>query len=192
MLKLYGSTTSPFVRRIRMWLANVEHQYINLQIFEGEDRALLASRNPTMKIPMIEDEGELIYDSRVIFRYLQQKQAGQPLSWEQENQLTLIDSANDSFVQLLLLQRSGIDTQADKLYFKLQRERIEATLQHLNSLVEQQQFEQWGYPEICLFCLIDWVEFRQLHNLQGVPALLAFQTKHKDRIEVASTDPRSS
>lgn len=191
MLKLYGSTTSPFVRRIRMWLANVEHQYINLQIFEGEDRALLASRNPTMKIPMLEDDGELIYDSRVIFRYLNEKYNNKALSWEEENILTLIDSANDSFVQLLLLQRSEIDTHADKLYFRLQHERINITLAHLNSLAEQQHFSGWGYPEICLFSLIDWVEFRQLHKLEGVNALLAFQSQHKDRIEVTATDPRN-
>ncbi|HCS83004.1 MAG TPA: glutathione S-transferase, partial [Alteromonas macleodii] len=45
-MKLYGSTTSPYVRRIRIVLASTEHEFLNLQIFSGEDRELLASRNP--------------------------------------------------------------------------------------------------------------------------------------------------
>ena len=80
MLKLYGSTTSPFVRRLRLWLANVEHEFINMQIFSGPDRELLASMNPTLKIPMIEDDGKVIYDSRVIFRYLSDKFSEKALS----------------------------------------------------------------------------------------------------------------
>jgi glutathione S-transferase len=55
MLKLYGSTTSPFVRRIRIWLANTEHEFVNLLIFEDQDREVLAAKNPTMKIPILED-----------------------------------------------------------------------------------------------------------------------------------------
>ncbi|MBC3765169.1 glutathione S-transferase family protein [Neptunicella marina] len=190
MLKLYGSTTSPYVRRLRMWLANVEHQFLNLQIFEGEDRELLARHNPAMKIPMIEDDGVMIYDSRVIFRYLSEKFHRQSLSWEQENILTLIDSANDSFVQLMLLKRSDIDTNEDKLYFRLQHERINATLTHLNQFIEQQALKLWGYPEICLYCLLDWVQFRQLHSLQGLHTLLDFMESHQNRIEVTATDPR--
>ena len=50
MLTLYGSTTSPYVRRLRIWLANTEHQFVNLQIFEEQDRQTLAAKNPTMKI----------------------------------------------------------------------------------------------------------------------------------------------
>lgn len=191
MLKLYGSTTSPFVRRLRLWLANVEHEFINMQIFSGPDRELLASMNPTLKIPMIEDDGKVIYDSRVIFRYLSDKFDEAPLSWQQENLLTLIDSANDSLVQSLILQRSEIEEDNNKLVFRLQNERIQSILAHLNRLVEEGEFSSWHYPEICLYCLVDWIEFRELHDLSAMPALLEFQARHNDRIEVTSTNPRN-
>ena len=190
MLKLFGSTTSPYVRRIRMWLANVEHEFINLQIFEGQDRELLASHNPTLKIPMLQDDQEMVFDSRVIFRYLTDKFAYPALSWEQENQLTLIDAANDSLVQMLILQRSEFDTEQDKLYFNLQRERVNATLAHLNDLVEQGHFNDWHYPSICLFSLVDWIQFREMHDLAGFDKLLAFHDNNVSRIEVTATDPR--
>lgn len=191
MLTLYGSTTSPFVRRLRIWLANTEHEFVNLQIFEGPDRAKLAKENPTLKIPMIKQDGQVIYDSRVIFRFLNEQYQREQLSWSQENILTLIDSANDSFVELLMLQRSGMDKDKDALFLRLQRERVDSILTHLNTLVEQGEFDQWHYPAICLYCLVDWVEFRQLHDLKGLDALKAFREKHSDRIEVTSTDPRA-
>ncbi|WP_343862167.1 glutathione S-transferase family protein [Aliiglaciecola litoralis] len=192
MIKLYGSTTSPYVRRIRMWLANTEHEFINLQIFAGKDRVILAERNPTLKIPMIEDDETVIFDSRVIFRYLSDKYQFPSLSWEQENQLTLIDAATDSLVQMLLLGRSDIDTSEDKMYFKLQRERVNSTLSHLNELVTQGHFSDWNYPSICLYSLVDWIEFRTLHDLQQMPDLLAFHNANHQRIEVTATDPRST
>ncbi|WJG08914.1 glutathione S-transferase family protein [Aliiglaciecola sp. LCG003] len=190
MIKLYGSTTSPFVRRLRMWMANMDHEFINLQIFTGKDRETLANRNPTLKIPMIECEGDVIFDSRVIYRYLTEKFDYPKPSWEQENQLTLIDAATDSLVQMLLLDRSEIDTSEDKMYFKLQRERVNSTLSHLNMLVDTGSFSDWNYPAICLFSLIDWIEFRRLHDLNDLAGLLSFHEDNAQRIEVTATDPR--
>ncbi|MEW9797117.1 glutathione S-transferase family protein [Alteromonas sp. CYL-A6] len=189
-MKLYGSTTSPYVRRIRMVLANTPHEFLNLQILSGDDRVLLASRNPAMKIPCLEDDGQMLFDSRIIYRYLADKLSHAPLSWEAENQLTLIDAATDSFVQLLMLTRSDIDTSQDRLHFRLQRERIEEVFSALESQLEQGGFSGWHYPEICLFSLVDWVEFRELHSLAAYPQLRAFRDRHIDRIEVTATDPR--
>ncbi len=194
MLKLYGSTTSPYVRRLRIWLANTDHEFINLQIFSEQDRRLLAAKNPTMKIPMLEDVTNdvtrVIFDSRIIYRYLTDKFDDPLLSWEQENQLTLIDSANDSLVQMFILSNSDIQPDEDKLYFKLQKERVNAVLVHLNDMVANQQFASWNYPAVCLYCLVDWIEFRNLHNMQGLTDLLAFHDDNLQRIEVTATDPR--
>ncbi|MBE1301941.1 MAG: glutathione S-transferase family protein [Alteromonadaceae bacterium] len=190
MMKLYGSTTSPYVRRIRMLLANVEHEFINMQIFAGKDRDVLLEKNPTLKIPMLEDGEDIIYDSRVIFRYLANKYDLPALTWKQENLLTVIDSINDSLVQLLLLQRSEIESADDKLYFKLQNERVAHAFNHLNEEVLAGEFEHWEYPTICLFCLVDWTAFRQLHDLSDYSHLLDFAADHKERIEASATDPR--
>jgi len=194
MLKLYGSTTSPYVRRLRIWLANTDHEFINLKIFSEQDRRLLAAKNPTMKIPMLEDVTDDvtrgIFDSRIIYRYLTDKFDDPLLSWEQENQLTLIDSANDSLVQMFILSNSDIQPDEDKLFFKLQKERVNAVLVQLNEMVASHQFVSWNYPAVCLYCLVDWIEFRNLHNMQGLTDLLAFHDDNVQRIEVTATDPR--
>lgn len=195
MLKLYGSTTSPYVRRLRIWLANTHHEFVNLKVFEQKDREQLIVKNPTMKIPMLEDieenKAQTIFDSRVIYRYLNEKFQYPTLSWQQENQLTLIDSANDSLVQMFILAQSDIKADEDVLFFKLQKERINAVLLHLNEMAANGQFSSWNYPAVCLFCMIDWIEFRNLHNLKGLTDLLLFHENNAQRIEATATDPRT-
>ncbi|WP_296052737.1 glutathione S-transferase family protein [uncultured Alteromonas sp.] len=189
-MKLYGSTTSPYVRRIRLFFADKDIEFINMDIFAGPGRELLRAKNPALKVPMLEDGELIIYDSRVVFRYLSEKFTLTPLSWPEENRLTLIDAANDTFVQLMMLKRSDIANQPDKLFFKLNNERIETLLTTLNAEVAAGHFSQWDYPAICLFCLIDWVTFRALTRFESYPALLAFWQQQQTQVDIAKTDPR--
>lgn len=189
-MQLYGSTTSPYVRRIRILLAQVQHEFINLDIYQGPGRDTLASKTPTLRVPCLEDDGQMIYDSRVIYRYLAEKYHYTPLSWDQENQLTLVDEICDSFVALFQLSKSGIVSGEDVMFIRIQKERIQASFKALDEQVSAGQFDTWNYPAICLYALIDWVEFRELHKLSGLDQLKAFREKHVDRIEVTATDPR--
>ena len=190
-MKLFGSTTSPYVRRIRLFMANTEHEFIDMQIFAGKDRETLAAKNPTLKIPMLEDEAALIYDSRVIYRYLCDKFDMPGISWEKENVLTMIDAANDSLVQMLILKRSDIDTSQDQMYFNIQRERVNTILSELDKLAAKGEFDEWDYASICAYCLVDWIAFREMHDLSPFSSLLAMHEKHQNKIEVTATDPRS-
>lgn len=189
-MKLYGSTSSPFVRRLRVFLADKPYEFVTLNIFEAADREILTRLNPTHKIPMLQDGEQVVFDSGIIYRYLAQKFAIAPLTWLQENTLTTINAANDSFVELLLCKRSGFNVEEDKLFFKLQRDRVAATLKVLNQKVLEGEFNDWNYLSISLFCLVDWVMFRELFDLSKLSALVEFRTKHLDKPAVAQTDPR--
>ncbi|MDO6428185.1 glutathione S-transferase family protein [Thalassotalea sp. 1_MG-2023] len=189
-MKLLGSTTSPFVRRLRVYLTDKEYEFINLDIFAEQDRALLTTNNPTKKIPALIDGELCIYDSRVIYRYLANKFSEDSLSWQQENLLTLIDSVNDSLVSMLLLKRSNIDTAQDALFFNLQRERTESVLTTLDKAVAEGQFNNWHYPAICLWCLLDWVDFRELAEWRSYTHLVQFFEQNSTRAILAKTDPR--
>ncbi|SFL86488.1 glutathione S-transferase family protein [Marinobacter zhejiangensis] len=190
-MKLVGSTTSPYARRIRLLLAGTPHDFVNLDIYGG-DRDELRRQTPALKIPMLEDNGQVLYDSRVIARYLSPKLGLPPLNWDQENQLTLVDAANDSFVTLLLSKRSGIDIDQDSLFYTLQHERVTRTLNALAEQVEAGDFDHWNYPAICLYCLVDWIDFRDLLEGKAAPVLLAYRDRCRDRPGVVETDPRVS
>jgi len=189
-MKLIGSTTSPYVRRLRMWMSEIEHGFEKVDIFNSVDRERLVASNPTLKVPMLEDDSRTILDSGAIYRYLTKKLNKPELSWEQTNLLTLIDSVNDSLVQMFLLSRSDIDTSADKFYFRLQRERFDVIFAELDKAAEKGDFVQWNYASISLFCLLDWVSFRERYDYSALPNLLAFHTLVSENKEAQATDPR--
>lgn len=188
-MKLLGSTTSPYVRRIRLLLGDKDYEFVNLDIY-GENRDQLRRSNPALKIPMLVDGDLEIFDSRVIARYLSEKQNLPALSWHQENQLTIIDAANDSAVILLLSKRSGIDTESGAMFYELQKERIMTTFRTLAAMVDAGEFETWNYPAICLYCLVDWVDFRDLVDFAGVESLISFRDRMQSQPYVEATDPR--
>lgn len=189
-MKLYGSQTSPYVRRIRLLLADSPYDFIKLNILEGADRETLAAMNPTMRIPMLEDDGHIIFDSGVIYRFLVAKTKTGSLSWYQENQLTVINAVNDSLVMLFQCSRSGLDTNEDKLFYNLQRERIVTSLFVLEQQAANAEFANWSYPAMALYSLLDWIMFRDLLELDDYPALLAFVSSNKQQPKVAESDPR--
>jgi glutathione S-transferase len=189
-MKLYGSQTSPYVRRIRLLLATTAHEFINLNIFAAEGRQTLAAINPALRIPMLDDAGQVIFDSGVIYRYLAPKLGIAALSWYQENQLTVINAVSDSLVMLLQCSRSGFDTNDDKLFFNLQRERVATSLYVLEQQADNGEFAQWDYVAMALYSLVDWTLFRELMEFDDYPALLAFLAQNKSQPMIKDSDPR--
>lgn len=191
-MKLYGSITSPYVRRLRLFLYEKDYEFINLDIFSESDRELLTKANPAQKIPFLNDHGINIFDSNVIFRYLTKKFKLEDLSWQQENELTLINAINDSMVSMLILQRSDIKVDQSGLFFDLQRERAETVFKELDKLAENNKFEQWNYVAISLFCLLDWLDFRKMFNWQEFKNLQSFYKKQLSKPCIKETDPRNA
>lgn len=189
MITLYGSVTSPYVRRLRILLEDHDYEFSNVQLFNPEHRSMLKEKNPTLKIPMLQDGEKVIFDSRVIFRYVTEKLGLPAISWEQENLLTLIDSANDSLVQMYILSNSGIDTSEDLLYFNVQRERLGEVFQALEKEAQNGAFNHWDYPAICLYCMLDWINFRNLYDFSGYVAVSKFYADNKERSIVKETVP---
>ena len=189
-MQLYGSTTSPYVRRLKIWLHDNDYEFIELDIMSKEGHQLLKQKNPTLKVPVLFDADQAIYDSNVIYRYLNQKFSREKLSWDDENNLTLINAANDSFVELLLLDRSGISPDSDVMFIKRQIARNKGLMPLLNEKVANGEFDQWHYPSISLYCLVDWIMFRELFDVSELTALTEFVKKHQNKAGVKESDPR--
>lgn len=189
MLKLIGSVTSPFVRRTRLVLAQQqrEYEFVNINILGDADREALAQYTPAMKIPVLVDGDQAIYDSRVIERYLS-KNAPSPRDWSEENLLTLIDAVNDSMVPLFMLKRSGIEDQS-LLICKLQQQRIDQTLTVLAQEAKLGRFELWNYPTICLLSLVEWAQMRELESFEHYPSILEAVETHQQQRGVEETKP---
>lgn len=178
---LYGSKTSPFVRRIRVMLESIPYDFRELNIFEGQDAVDLNKINPINQIPVLVDGENTIWDSRVIFNYLNSIHRFQNIDWKDENLLTAIDGAMSAAVSLLMLKRSGINTQEPYMYIVRQKDRIESILDYLKPYITNEAMKEWNFHTISLYCFLDWALFRDLIKIDHRPECLALLEKYKPK-----------
>jgi glutathione S-transferase len=70
-MKLIGSNSSPFVRKVRVVLAEKKLDYVLLEEDVWADDTKIAESNPLGKVPcLIMEGGDALFDSRVIVEYL--------------------------------------------------------------------------------------------------------------------------
>jgi len=70
-MKLIGSTTSPYVRKVRAVMAEKKLEYTFVTEDVWSDGTAISSSNPLGKVPCLVMEGaEALFDSRVIVEYL--------------------------------------------------------------------------------------------------------------------------
>lgn len=183
---LYGSQTSPFVRRIRILMEGLDYQFKEMNIF-GEDAEELNKINPINQIPVLVDAETTIWDSRQIFNYLNAFHRFQNMDWDDENRLTAIDGAMNSAVSLLLMQRSGINTNEPIMFAQRQKERIESILEYLNPYIKNEAMNDWNFHAISLYCFLDWGQFRNLIDLSNKPDCLALLEKYSNKEIIKKT-----
>ena len=71
MLKLIGATTSPYVRKVRIVMAEKKLEYTFVEENVWAVDTTITHSNPLGKVPcLILDAGEALFDSRVIVEYL--------------------------------------------------------------------------------------------------------------------------
>jgi len=78
-LTVYGTPLSTYVRTVRLLLeeAKADYELKTVNIFKGENNsAEYLAKNPFGKVPTLEVEGELIYETPAITGYLDQTIAG--------------------------------------------------------------------------------------------------------------------
>jgi len=184
---LYGSKTSPFVRRLRVLMENTPYDFKELSIFEGQDAITLNKINPLNQIPVLVDGEQNIWDSRVIFNHLNSKHHFQKMGLDEENLLTAIDGAMNSGVSLLLMKRSGINTNEPFMYVQRQKERIESVLDYLKPFIQDRGLKTWDFHSMSLYCFLDWATFRELISIEHRPDCQNFLKHYQEKPILIST-----
>ncbi len=186
---LYGSLTSPYVRRIRLFMEGMDYEFRTINIFDPEFRASFRAVSPIKRLPVLQDGEDVIFDSHIIYQYLRQKQ-GLPVAPLREcNQVSVIDAVVDSCITLLLGQRSGLSVDEDHLLFRLQRERLPDSLAWLAGEAETGGFDDWHYGTMCLVAMLDWLAFREFSGPEQYPVLQRVSAAHAARAIVRETLP---
>lgn len=66
--RLLGSLTSPFVRRLRLYMADIPYEFEIVNYLESGQDARLSAANPIKRIPVLLIDGKSLWESRVIFQ----------------------------------------------------------------------------------------------------------------------------
>ncbi len=198
MMKLYGSTTSPFVRRVRVVALELGLPFEFVDASTEAGQAALRAVTPVWKVPVVELGGQVILDSRVITEHLLRTHGPGPVAAVEEgdletrNVITVIDGALDSLINVLYLQRDGI-TKTQAAYLTKQHERAAAAL----GWVEAQADDGWltrakvlGLPELALVTALEWMRFRDMYPIERHPGLMRVLERHGERQSLVETRPR--
>ena len=107
-MKLIGATSSPYVRKVRVVMAEkkLDYQFVEENVWESD--AILAS-NPLGKVPcLVMEGGEAVFDSRVIVEYLDARSPLARLIPEPNRERTEVrtwEALADGIVDALILAR---------------------------------------------------------------------------------------
>ena len=184
---LYGSQTSPFVRRLRMLMRDLSYEFKETNIFEAQDATVLNKINPLNQVPVLQHDEKTIWDSRQIFHYLNQIHHFETLNWEGENLLTGIEGAMDSGVNLLLMKRSGMNVDENYMFTVRQKDRIESVLDYLKPWLADHALNEWNFSVMTAYAFIDWALFRNIITIDKRPECRKFLDTHANRPAVTST-----
>ena len=188
-MTLYGSLTSPYVRRIRMLLENIDYEFNNTNVYDDAQRAAFSAISPLRKLPVLTDGDTAVFDSRVIAEHIRKKRKWPETTIEQHNLISAIDAVTDSLIIAFMSKRSGIEVDKDKLLFKLQFERLPIILNWLNERAKTGIFSGWNVATLALVSMVDWVSFRELYDFSDYPDLVRAANQHNDKAIVKSTLP---
>jgi glutathione S-transferase len=215
-MKLYGTTTSPFVRRVRVVADEVGAPVELVNTATEDGQAALLALSPIRKVPVAvvassgspdprssaEGSAELpdrtIFDSRVIIDWLVTTRGWQGLvpardRWREANLINAIDAALDAAIQLFYLRRDGVEV-AGSPYEVRQLARIDAIMTWLVTQLtaDGTSFgDGFGLPEVALVTTLDWMDFRATYPTERAAALLGLRTRWRDRWSLAQSRPHT-
>lgn len=191
-MKLYGTTTSPFVRRVSIVAAELGMPVEPVDTASEAGQAALREVSPIRKVPVAIVDGRTLFDSRVIVDWLTTTRGHGGIDpardrWREQNQLNAIDAAIDSTIQIMYLRRDGVAVDGSA-FAKRQLDRTAAILDWLGDELSASRF---GLAELSLICALDWMDFRSVYPTERATRVAPIRAAWAERPSIASTRPHA-
>ncbi len=200
-MKLIGSLTSPFVRKVRIALMEKNLPFELIIDPPMEAGTKVPDYNPLGKIPvLIGDDESVWYDSDVIIEFLEVDYPQAALLPQDRRAalavrktMALADGVIDAGVLIYLERRRSVDKQ-DGAWIDRQRGKIERGLSALENLAQGKTYlhnDTFGAADIVVGCILSWLELRlpEIQWRAQYPVLAAFTAKLNERPSFAQTVP---
>lgn len=197
-VQLFGTTTSPYVRRVRI----VAHELgLPVELVDTSTEAGqidLREASPVWKVPAARvidgDARAFVMDSGVINALLLQRHGPgplapyDPLDVEQHNLLTVVDGALDALINVFYLAKDGVTPEQSE-YLAKQRARAASACAWLDGQVDALLGERPSLAAIALGTTVDWMRFRDTYPVDEHAGLVRVATKLAERPSFQATRP---
>lgn len=200
-LRLHGSATSPYVRKVRVLLEELgQTGAVEMVAVAGtplDPGTLPVAHNPLGKIPTLErDDGPALYDSRVICRYLDDRLKGglyppQPALWSVLTLEATADGMLDAAVAMVYEVRLRDPAQVSAAVLDAHWAKIARTLAAIEDRWMGHLASQVDIGQIALGVALSYLDFRHAARgwRDGVPGLAAWHRDVAMRPAMTSTAP---
>jgi glutathione S-transferase len=204
-MKLIGSFTSPYVRKVRVVLAEKKLDYsFELDNVWGEQTTIHLS-NPLGKVPcLVMEDGSTMYDSRVIAEYLDTltpvckllppngRDRADVKVWE-----ALADGVLDAAVLVRLEKTLRPLEQQSQPWMDRQMGKVRAGLQVMSDNLGEQAFcmgVHYTLADVAVGCALGWLSFRfpEIGWRSDFPNLARLFDKLSERASFKDTVPHEA
>jgi len=204
-MKLIGSNTSPYVRKVRIVMAEKKLDYDFVLEDVWSDQTTIKESNPLGKIPcLVMEGGEALFDSRVIVEYLDTlSPVGKliPPVGRERAEVKTWEALADGVMDAALLARmeavwdKRTEAQRSQAWIDRQLDKIKASLEAMSKGLGDKPFctgIHLSLADIAVGCALGYLDFRfpQVGWRNEHPSLVRLLEKLEQRPSFAETRPR--
>ena len=203
-MKLIGSTTSPYVRKVRVVMAEkkLDYQFVEEDVWSA-DTTIMQS-NPLGKVPcLVMEGGEALFDSRVIVEYLDTlSPVGKliPAVGRERAEVKTWEALADGVLDALVLARleshwaGRKKEQRSQAWIDRQLDKTQASLKAMSQGLGDKPFCAGIYlslADLAVGCALGYLDFRfaEIDWRSASPNLAKLQDKLMQRSSFAETLP---
>ncbi len=207
MLTFYYTLRSPYARKIRILLAEMETPHRPEELVPGsmDDGSLFGedyeAQIPSMRVPSIKDGDEIIFESNLVIDYLLEKypmnkpsEDQPPLAttmvrsshqWQDSMVLATIETLLNSAINLAFLKRSDVDVD-QVAYLRREQDRCQSCLDWLEARATTEGFIPgvFSIADLNLLCALQWFDDRDVVQWWGRRRLETIVARYQNRTSV--------
>lgn len=198
-MKLYHNAASPFVRKVRIVLAETGQsaELVDVFITPTAPGDQVPAANPLGKIPALEREsGATLYDSRVICRYLDDMAGGglypdAPRLWETLTLEATADGLMDAAILMVYEGRVRPEEIRYPDWVEAQWTKVTRGLDAIEARWMSHLAGPFDMAQIAMGCALAYLDFRHGDRdwRSGRPALAAWYAAFAERPSMQATRP---
>lgn len=170
-MKLLGSHASPYVRKVRVVMAEkkLDYEFVLEDVWASDTK--IQQSNPLGKVPcLIMEDGGAMFDSRVVVEYLDTlspvgklvppngRERAEVKCWE-----ALADGVADAAILVRLEKTKRPESQQSPEWIKRQMDKVHAGLKAMSTGLKDKPYcagTHYSLADVAVGCTLDWLTFR--------------------------------